>query len=196
MKITLEDVQRTVQCGDVITVVYRKADGVARLLRWAENGRASHAIECFGGLDTFEETIGGGMHTNLDTYLRGNADLTVKRVRGSLDHREQARVCLYWMGLVAKGYGWDSIKRAALTAPIRRFVKPRYPRLAATMFEMARELLPGDMPDCSAAWVAGIRLVRPHVLAGYRPEEVTPETLLRDHDLVTVEKWTKPVLEY
>ncbi len=195
MKLTRTVVERTIRCGDVVIVTYRNADGTAKLLRFFENGKASHAIECLGGFDTVEETIGGGMRTNLYTYLRGNCDLTIKRARGTLDHREEAALRVYWLGLVGKGYGWDSIKRAAITVPIRRFVKPRYPRLARTLTEIARAVLPGKMPDCSAAWVAGLRIVRPHILSGYEPEEVTPETILRDHELVTVAVWKSPVFE-
>lgn len=195
MKLTRAIVEKTVHCGDVITVTYRKSDGVSRLLRFFENGRASHAIECLGGLDIVEELIGGGARTNLYSYLRGQCDLTIKRVRLPLDTPEQIRVRSYWLSLVGKGYGWDSIKRAAVTVPLRRFVKPRYPIVYRTALEAARELLPGRMPDCSAAWVDGIRLVRPHILHAYRAEEVTPETIQRDRDLVVVAEWKAPVME-
>lgn len=194
MFVTRAIVQKTIQCGDGIGVIYRKADGVARLLRAAEGGRASHWIECLGGFDTFEETIGGGMATRLDTYLQGNCDLIVKRVRGGLDFREQKIVSEYWGGLVGKGYGWDSIKRSAITVPVRRFIKPHHPKIAAAMIGTARFLLPGKMPDCSAAWVDGMRLVNKNVMTKCQPEEVDPEDLLRDRELVEVAYWKRPVL--
>ena len=151
MYLTRAIVEKTIHPGDGIGVIYRKADGVARLLRAAEGGAASHWIECLGGFDTFEETIGGGMATRLDTYLQGNCDLIVKRVRGGLDRREQKVVLDDWATLVGKGYGWDSIKRSAVTVPIRRFVRPNFPRTADVMVAIARAALPGKMPDCSAA---------------------------------------------
>lgn len=195
MIVTRADVERTIRCGDGIAVTYREANGTAKLLRWAEGGRATHFIECFGGLDTFEETIGGGMHTNLDTYLRGNCDLRILRAPVALTASEQCRVRSYWMSLVAEGYGWDSIKRSALTVPIRRFVKPHYPRLARVMRGAARALLPGAMPDCSAAWVDGMRLVRRKVMLGCLAEEVDPFMLWADRHLIRVADWTAPVLK-
>jgi hypothetical protein len=194
MYLTRALVEKIIQPGDGIGVVYRKVDGVARLLRAAEGGRAIHWIECLGGLDTFEETIGGGMATRLDTYLQGNCDLIVKRVRGGLDLREKKIVLNYWDSLVGKGYGWDSIKRSAVTVPIRRFVRPHFPRTADVMVAVARAALPGKMPDCSAAWVAGLRLANKNVMLGYEPEEVSPEDLVRDRELVEVEYWKKPIL--
>lgn len=195
MRLTRALVEKTVQCGDVVCVVYRHANALAKAMRWFERGRSTHSIECLGGLDTVEETIGGGMRTNLYTYLRGNCDLTIKRAARPLDADEQAVVRSYWLSLVGKGYGWDSIKRALVTVPLRRFVRPRYPRLARALVGLARLLLPGDMPDCSAAWVEGLRLVRPHLLAGYAPGEVDPEVLLRDRTLTTVARWDAPILE-
>jgi hypothetical protein len=194
MKITRAEIEHTIQCGDGIAVTYRNSNGVARLLRWAERGRASHFVECLGGLDTFEETIGGGMRTNLYTYLRGTCDLKVVRVRGGLDGIQKRSAREYWLNLVGKGYGWESIKRTAVTIPIRRFIRPHFPRLANLLVDAARALLPGEMPDCSAAWVAGMRHVGANVLTGYRPEEVSPENLLIDEYLFTVAKWKAPVL--
>lgn len=194
MYVTRAIVEKTIQCGDGIAVIYRKADGVARLLRAAEGGRASHWIECLGGFETFEETIGGGMATRLDTYLQGNCDLIVKRVRGGLDRREQKGIRAYWDSLLGKGYGWDSIKRSAVTVPVRRFVRPHFPRLADVLVAVARAILPGKMPDCSAAWVAGLRAVNKNVMLGYEPEEVSPEDLLRDRELVEVVHWKRPIL--
>ena len=195
MKLTRKEVEATIKCGDGIAVIYRNPNGIAKLLRFFEKGKASHFIECLGGLDTVEETIGGGMRTNLYTYLRGDCDLIVKRARGSLDLREEKIVRDYWLSLVDKGYGWDSIKRSLLTVPIRRYIKPRFPRLAWALIGFARWLLPGTMPDCSAAWIRGIRLVRGHVLGGFEPEEVDPEEILRDHFLLTVARWKAPILE-
>ena len=194
--LTRRQIQETVRLGDVVCVTYRQTNGVAKILRWAEAGRASHAIECLGGLDTVEETIGGGMRTNLYTYLRGQCDLEVKRVPGpAITYDEGIRLESYWLSLVGKGYGWDSIRRAAVTVPIRRFIRPHFPRLARWLTGIARFLHAGKMPDCSAAWVDGIRIVRPDVLRGYAPEEVTPETILRDTHLVTVARWEAPVLD-
>lgn len=194
-KLTRAQVEKTIKCGDGIGVVYRNANGAAKILRLVEGGRASHWIECLGGLETVEETIGGGMKTDLFTYLKGNCDLVVRRVRGGLDKREQAYVRTYWLGLVGGGYGWDSIKRSMVTVPVRRFVKPLFPRLASAIVAMARFLLPGKMPDCSAAWVDGMRLVRKNIMVGYEPEEVDPYDLWKDPDLVTVAHWKCPVLE-
>ena len=194
MNITLSDVNRVVHFGDVVCVTYRKADGVAKLLRFFEGGRSSHSIECLGGLDIVEETIGGGMRTNLYTYLRGQCDLEVRRVSEPLNQTEAARIRSYWLSLVGKGYGWDSIKRSMITVPIRRFVKPHYPRLAQTLVAAAEELLPGRMVDCSAAWVAGIRLVRPRVFLGVDPTEVDPDMIQRTPHLTTVARWNAPVL--
>ena len=194
VNITRSDIEKTVKCGDGIAVEYLDGNVVGRVLRWAEGGKASHFIECLGGLDTVEETIGGGMATRLDTYLKGNCNLTIKRVRGALDLREEDVVRRCWNTLVGKGYGWDSIKRTMVTMPIRRFIKPRAPRLARWLTAAARWALPGQMPDCSAAWVDGIRLVRPHVLTGYDACEVDPELLRRDKDLVTVAYWPAATL--
>ena len=194
MKITRAEVEATIKCGDGIAVTYLDGGFVAKLLRWAEGGQASHFIECFGGLDTFEETIGGGMHTNLDTYLRGNCILTIRRAPRDLTPEEQARVRSYWMSLVGKGYGWDSIKRSAVTVPIRRFIRPHCPKLARALIALARWALPGKMPDCSAAWVDGIRLTQP-VLRGYDASEVDPENLRVDPTLTPVAVWKAYVLE-
>jgi hypothetical protein len=98
------------------------------------------------------------------------------------------------MSLVAKGYGWDSIKRAAITVPIRRFIRPRFPRLARFLVDVARWALPGEMPDCSAAWVDGIRLDQP-ILRGFDATEVDPEKLRVDPNLLTIAVWHSPVLE-
>lgn len=195
MRLTRSEVEATIQCGDVVCVIYRSADGVAKLLRFFEHGRASHSIECLGGLDIVEELIGGGSRGNLYTYMRGTCDLSIKRVVGGLTAVEQKRVKSYWLTLVARGYGWDSIKRAAVTVPIRRFIRPRWPRLARTLVRLADTLLPGAMPDCSAAWVEGLRLVRQNLLSGYATQDVTPETILRDPHLYTVARWVAPVLE-
>lgn len=194
MKLTRAEVEKTVRCGDFICVTYRKVNGVARAIRWAEGGKASHVIECLGGFDTVEETIGGGMRTNLYTYLRGNADLIVKRVKPELTDAEAARVKKRWLSLVGGGYGWDSIKRAMVTIPIRRFVQPRLPRVAKVLRGAARVLLPGAMPDCSAAVLFGIRPERPGMLAAYQIPEVTPETLLRDMRTPTVAVWKNAML--
>lgn len=195
MRLTRAFVEKTVHCGDVACVTYRRPDALARAMRYFERGRSTHSIEGLGGLDTVEETIGGGMRTNLYTYLRGTCDLTIRRARGGLDLHEQKVVRAHWLGLVGKGYGWDSIKRAAVTVPIRQYVKPRYPRAAKLLLGAARLVLRGAMPDCSAAWVEGIRLVRPHVLLGYDASEVDPETILRARELVTVAEWKAPYLE-
>lgn len=195
MKMTRAEVEATIRMGDVVCVIYRKTNGVAKLLRWAEGGRSSHTIECLGGLDTVEETIGGGMRTSLYTYLRGNCDLFVKRAPKPIHPDDQARIRSYWLSLVGKGYGWDSIKRAAVTMPIRRFIKPNFPRLARFLIEVARLLLPGKMPDCSAAWVNGIRLSQPDLFYGYEAAEVDPQTVLRNPELITVARWLCPVLE-
>lgn len=194
MNLTRADVENIIECGDVVCVVYREANGVSRLLRFWEGGRSSHSIECLGGMDTVEETIGGGMRTNLFTYLRGNTDLKIRRSRTPLNQREKEIVKSYWLSLVAKGYGWDSIKRSLVTIPIRRFVKPVAPLLADWLLGIARFLLPGKMPDCSAAWVCGMRLVRPTILHDYEPEEVDPHVLDWDPNLVTVAYWPKPIL--
>lgn len=193
LHLTRRELQATVRPGDGIAVEYLKADGVARLLRWAEGGRATHFIECLGGLDTFEETIGGGMLTNLGTYLRGQCNLTLLRAPGEpLTEAEQTRVKAYWANLAGKGYGWDSIKRSAITVPVRRFIKPRAPRLAAAMIGVARFLHAGKMPDCSAAWVAGLREVGKSLMAGYEAEEVSPEDLRHNRELVKVVEWKAP----
>ena len=98
------------------------------------------------------------------------------------------------MSLEGEGYGWDSIKRSAITVPIRRFVRPHFPMLACAMTDAARVLLPGDMPDCSAAWVAGIRLDQP-VMTGCDAAEVDPEMLRTDRRLLIVARWEAPILE-
>ena len=161
MYLTRAIVEKTIHFGDGIAVEYINSNGVAVALRWFEGGRASHFLECYGGLDLFEETIGGGMATRLNTYLKGNCNLTLLRAPRPITDGGRTRIRSYWMSLEGTGYGWDSVKRSAVTVPIRRFVRPHFPILANAMTDMARTLLPGDMPDCSAAWVDGIRLDQP-----------------------------------
>jgi hypothetical protein len=194
MNLTQAEVENIVRFGDTAVVHYRDKNGLAKAMEWFEGGHATHQINCLGGLDIVEELCGGGSRSNLYSYMRGQCDLTIKRAPRPISAAGAPKVKAYWLGLVGKGYGWDSIKRAFLTVPIRRFVKPRAPRLAHAMTVLARVLLPGKMVDCSASWLAGIRLDQPNILVDYDPQEVSPETTLRDEHLITVARWKAPFL--
>ncbi len=194
MKITTEQLHDTLEAGDVIIIHYLRGDIVSAGIQWWTHGKASHTINSLGADSVVEEDIGGASHTYLDTYMRGQCRLTIKRILPHLRPAEKATMVSYWLNLVGKPYGWKAIIASLFSVPLRRAILPRCPDAARAALRFLSRALGHGEPDCSASWVRAARLVRPRILSGYDPDDVTPETLLRDGHLYTVAVWDAPIL--
>ena len=186
--------ERVILCGDTILVHDVHEDAVGLVIEKFTHGTARHQICALGGLDIVEALTTGVARNNLQNYLTGKYVLTVKRLRKTLEPHEAAQARAHWLRAVGQAYGWGSCAQAAVTTIDRRYVRPWAPGPARAILWASRAFLGGSLPDCSALWVQGIRIPRPHVLGAYLPQEVTPEVTERDSHLTEVARFHKPVL--
>lgn len=195
MRLTKSQVRDKVRMGDTIIVHYNHGGVVAAGIQWYTKGDASHELCCLGGFDIIEADIGGVMHTNLDTYLRGTCRLTLRRPRPGLLNHERAAMREYWVSQVAKPYGFGAIAQSLIAVPVRGYLLPRFPRLARAVLTALAFVFRNARPDCSALYAEGWRRARKGVLPGYDSEEVTPELLLRTQSgIETISVWDDAIL--
>lgn len=183
----MNPIQRQARPGDTVLVHYLRADIVSAGIQWWTHGAASHELCCLGGEEIIEADIGGVMHTYLDSYIRGQVRLTLKRPIERLRPAEAGAASYFWATQVARPYGWGSIGQAFLAVPTRRLILPRAPALGRALLRAEAWAFRHARPDCSALWLAGLRTKRPNFFSGYATDEVTPETVLRD------QKWTETI---
>lgn len=197
MRLTLEQIRKTVQPGDIVVVHYLHGGVVAAGIQFASKGTASHALCCLGGNEVVEALIGGVAHSYLDNYLRGECRLTIKRLRPNLEHGEAAKVCDYWRSCISHPYDLGMILHVALVTPIKRVVLPIFPPLGRLLLRAVGHLpfASTTLSTCAELGARGLRLARPKFLRAYAPEDITPEVLLRDATgLDTVVVWDAPVI--
>jgi hypothetical protein len=196
--ITLAQVHHLFRPLSVVFVRYLDQDLTARAIELGEDGNASHVLCCLGGLDIIEADIGGIMHTNLDTYLRGQCHLTIKRPRHALSAGATDDVERYWLGTVGAKYDVGRIVGLLPVMAARAAVRPFSARAARWVEAHVPNLLASrTLNTCDVEYVRGIRKGWPEFLEHFPAAAMTPRKLERDvADLELVQTLDAPLLSW
>lgn len=193
-QLTRAQIEAAVRPGDVILVHYVKKNVVAAGIQFFEEGKASHALCCLGGMDVVEADLGGIMRTSLDSYLRGHCRLTVKRLRPEPTDREVVAMRAYWLSRVGDPYDVAMILGMVPILVIRKLLHPLSPAFARWAARQLPNLMGSlTLNTCAELWVRGVRMAKRVLLTAYKPDNCTPETILRDPHLEIVQVWDSPV---
>lgn len=181
--------------GYVITVQYLRPDMVASVIGFAENGKATHALCCLGGLDIVEATALGVFETNLHNYLRGNCRLTIRSANPLPTTEQAAKATAFWNERVLDPYDWRMIFGTTPIVLLRHTIG-----LFSRGFSdwavrhMPNLLASNSLSTCAELAAKGLRQFTLVALKGYYVENVDPEILRIDSTLTTISVLDAPVL--
>lgn len=180
-KITRADIDVLCRPGDVIAVEYLKKDLTANAISFLEEGSATHALCCMGGLDVVEACITGVTESNLHNYLRGNTRLTVRSTKPAPSLEESEKATDFWSARVNDPYDIGMIFGSIPILLAKNFLGFFSKSAGEWAFQKMPNLLgKSNLSTCAELGVRGIREFCPTVFTGYSPENINPE-MLRTH---------------
>jgi hypothetical protein len=187
--ITRREIDALIAPGYVIAVTYLKRDLTAEVIAFGEEGEATHALCCRGGLDIYEATALGVYETNLHNYLRANCRLTVRRSKAvPFPSWEQAKKATdYWDARVLDPYAWSMIFGSIPILFAHKVIGLFSKRLADVVVRMMPNLLASStLSTCAEIGGRGIRQFDPVVFVKWFLDSVNPEIMRTDDSLETV----------
>lgn len=185
MNVTREYVENLVQPGDVISVEYLRTDLVATGISLAEEGRATHALCCLGGLDVVEAAITGVQEVNLRNYLRGNCVLTIRRGDPAPTPQEARKVTKFWLERVNDPYDLWMIAGMVFILMGKHLVGLFSERAAAWVIRRVPNVLASrTLSTCAELGARGLWCYDPHLMP-YVAGDIYPELLRVDPSLRT-----------
>ncbi len=190
MDITRAEVEELVLPGDVIAVEYLDKGIVADGISLLENGAATHALCCLGGVDIVEAAVTGVQESNLRNYLRGNAILTIRSATPEPTPTEAKLATDFWLKCVNEPYDSQMIVGMVFILFAKYIVGLAYkPAGDYVLRHMPNFLASGRLSTCAELGARGLWQFNPSLFAGYPAGNIDPE-LLRTHDSLN----TKAVL--
>ncbi len=195
MDITRAEVDALFRPGSVVAVEYVHRDVVALAIRVAEQGKASHALCCLGGLDIVEATVVGVSETNLHNYLRGNCILTVRSAIPAPTALQAQKAMVFWSARVNDPYDYWMIL-GSIPVLLSKFLIGLFSkRLAAkAVRHMPNFLASSNLSTCAELAVRGLREFSSSSFIGYFIGNINPEILRTDPCLNTDAVLVAPTL--
>lgn len=194
-RISRADIDVLCRPGDVITVEYLKKDLTAKLISAGEDGRATHALCCCGGLDIVEACITGVTESNLRNYLRGNCRLTVRSALRPPTVEQATKATSFWLRRVNDKYDLPMIFGMVPLLLAKHLVGLFSKDLSDWCLQKMPNLLASsNLSTCAELATRGLREFTLVALYKYPAENVDPEILRTDPSLATKAVLHAPVL--
>lgn len=185
MNVTRAEVEALCLPGDVIAVEYLRTNLVSAGISLAEDGRATHALCCLGGLDIVEAAIGGVQESSLHNYLRGNCVLTIREAIPRPLPEEAEKITRFWTDRVGDPYDIKMIAGMLFVLLAKDLVGLFSEPAAAWILRHAPNFLASDtLSTCAELGARGLWCSDPSLLP-YPAGNIEPEVLRVDPTLAT-----------
>lgn len=177
-----------VRPGDVIAVEYLNPEDIDVIIKFAEKGKASHALCCLGGLDIVEAlaTANAVKESSLSDYLKGNCKLTVRCSIPDPTPGQAEKAVDFWLARVNDPYDWGMIVGMAPILICQRVIGFFSKKAGIWCAQNLPNFLASKkLNTCAEVATRGLREFSLVALYKYRVENVDPEILRTDPSLRT-----------
>lgn len=186
MNITRSEVESLFCPGDVVAVEYLNSGEIQAAIVMAEDGKASHALCCLGGLDIVEASVTGVQASSLRNYLKGNCRLTVRTTLTIPTPEQAQKATSFWKARINDKYDFGMILGMV---PIL-FAKHILGFISVDLGNWALQKMPNlcassNLSTCAELAAKGLREFDLVALYKYPVENVDPEILRLDPSLNT-----------